>query len=107
MNSLDYPLCALFIAILLNILFFAKKRIDTTETKIYRRLILCNLLECIFAVIGLLLIINLKNLSFMAILIKIDYCLMLLWGSIFAEYVVSISVLNKKILIFIKEYQMY
>jgi len=97
MNSIDFPLCALFIIILLNVLFFGKKRINILETQIYKKIIIYNLLECLFAVLGLLLINKIGNTNFTKKLVKIDYCLMLLWGSAFAEYVVSISYLNKNI----------
>jgi len=40
MNSIDFPLCALFIIILLNVLFFGKKRINILETQIYKKIII-------------------------------------------------------------------
>lgn len=35
MSSLHFPICAVLIALTINIIFFSKKRIQTTETKLY------------------------------------------------------------------------
>ncbi len=95
MNSLSYPLCSLILIILVCIIFFSKKRVNNFETKIYKQMVFYNLLECLFAVCGIILINIIGPTTFANFLIKIDYCLMLLWGATFTKYVISISI-NKE-----------
>ena len=96
MNSLSYPLCALILITLVCIIFFSKKRINNIETKIYRQMVIYNFLECLFAVCGIILINMIGPTLFANYLVKIDYCLMLLWGAAFTKYVISISLKNER-----------
>ena len=95
MNFLSYPLFSLIIMILLAIIFFSKKRIDNIETRIYKKMIYSSLFECVFAVMAIILLNILGINKLTEYIIKIDYCLMLLWGTIFTKYVAFISFKNE------------
>lgn len=94
MNVLAYPICAFFIILLVNIIFFSKKRVDTNETNIYTKLIIVNLVENIFAILGLLMIRKYADNIFMEYIIKIDYIMLLMWGACFFKYVSNIVIMN-------------
>lgn len=108
MSFLSYPICALFIIILVNIAFFSKKSVDTFETKNYGKLIFVNLVESIFAVSGLICIKIFGDGIVMQLLVKMDYVLLLTWGSLLFRYFLSVAIyqdehikkLNKLIAIF-------
>ena len=53
MDVLSFPICALLISILLNVVYFSKNRVNNYDTKIYGVLLKINLLESLFAIIGL------------------------------------------------------
>lgn len=91
MNVLSFPICGFLTILLLNIIFFTKKRIKTIETKVYSYLIFVNLVEAIFALLGLICITKFGNTLLMQLLVKIDYFFLLLWGSLLFQYVASLS----------------
>lgn len=107
MSFLSYPFCALFIIILVNIAFFSKKSVNTFETKNYGKLIVVNLIESIFTILGLIFIKIFGDSFLMRLLVKIDYVLLLTWGSLLFRYFMSVAVgegkdilkINKSILI--------
>lgn len=92
MIFLSYPICAFLIISLVNIIFFSKKRVDTYETKNYGKLIIVNLVESIFALLGLVCIKFFMDSLFSRILIKIDYALLLLWGSLLFRYIIAVAI---------------
>lgn len=51
MNMIQLPLVAMFISILLLVLFFSKQSIKTTETKIYGNILIINFLFSLFSVL--------------------------------------------------------
>lgn len=96
MIFLSYPICAFLIISLVNIIFFSKKRVDTYETKNYRKLIIVNFVESIFALLGLVCIKFFMDSLFSRILIKIDYALLLLWGSLLFRYIIAVAISDEK-----------
>ena len=98
MNILAYPICALFIIIFVNIIFFSKERLNTNETKIYSRLIVANLIENIFAFICLVIVRYVGDTLFYKYLVKIDYIMLLIWGAYFFRYTTVIAIENENII---------
>lgn len=95
MSFLSYPICALFIILLVNVAFFTKKSVNTFETYSYGKLIVVNLIESIFALLGLIFIKFFGNGLFMQFLVKIDYVLLLTWGSLLFRYFMSVAIINE------------
>lgn len=91
MSFLSYPICALFIIILVNIAFFSRRSVNTFETKNYGKLIFVNLIESIFALGGLICIKTFGDNFFTQLLVKIDYVFLLTWGSLLFRYVMSVA----------------
>lgn len=88
MEVLSFPICSLMIAILLNIVFFFKKRISSKETKLYGILLLLNLVENLFALIGLCIIFLVGGKVLVSqFIVKIDYLMILLWCISLVNYV--------------------
>jgi len=53
MTNLFFPICGLFIIALITILFFSKKRVNTTETKIYGVMIISSFIDIILVILAL------------------------------------------------------
>ena len=54
MLYLSFPICSLLIVSLIAIIFFSRKSIVTDETRIYKILLIINLIESFFALFGLI-----------------------------------------------------
>ncbi len=94
MSNLYIPVCAFFISIVLNIIFFSKENVKNVETKIFSKLLVINLFDIIIMITLFFLgywqnIIN--NDIYAIILNKIDYILYLFWAWLFFLYIINIS----------------
>ena len=63
MTATFFPLAALFIDVLIIIMFYSKKTVKNKETKLFSILIFVNLIECIFDIIGICYIRNNGNIE--------------------------------------------
>ena len=97
MTYLSYPICAIIVSGIINIIFFFKKRLYSDETKSYKLLILATLIENVFAFLGLISLNFINNNLILDILFKIDYILILLWAYLLFRYFSILSFKNKKI----------
>ena len=92
-----FSTCSLFYALLLFIVFFSKKRLNTLENNLYKKLVIISLAEVIFA-IGCYY--TIKYMEFVPILNEIVSRSLLacyiVWITIFTEYTFVISYKNKK-----------
>ena len=96
MNNLYFPICAVFINILILVVFNAKKRIKSDETKAYSFLITIGFLESLLASV-LVVIMNLYGKpSYIYNMHRVDYILMLLWVWGLFRYVLVVSIHNNK-----------
>lgn len=93
MANLAFPICALLIISLLNIIFYSKKRIQNADTEIYRKMLFLNLLESITACIIVIILINLGTKPIVYLLDKIDYILII--SEIYVLYLYVKEVLKK------------
>ncbi len=100
MTNLYFPICGLFCILLIVILFFTKKRVDTKETKIYGLMIISSLLNTIF-VVSELLIAYLNYNEITEIIIKIinkcDFIHYIFWTTLLFLYAYHITYNNKKV----------
>lgn len=92
-----FSTCSLFYALLLFIVFFSKKRLNTLENNLYKKLVIISLAEVIFA-IGCYY--TIKYMEFVPILNEIVSRSLLAcyiaWITVFTEYTFVISYKNKK-----------
>ena len=95
--GITFSTCSLFYALLLFIVFFSKKRLNTLENNLYKKLVIISLAEVIFA-IGCYY--TIKYMEFVPILNEIVSRSLLAcyiaWITVFTEYTFVISYKNKK-----------
>lgn len=96
MNNLYFPICAVLINILILVVFYSKKRLDSDETKAYSYLIITAFLESFMACILVILMNLYGKPSYIYNLHRIDYILMLFWVWALFNYVSIVSINNKK-----------
>ncbi len=94
LQNLYFPICSLFISILLSIIYFSAKRINSSETKIYKTLVIMNLLESFIACTIVIIALTINSYFLLSILDKIDYCLILTWIWLLFSY--SFTLISKK-----------
>ena len=97
MNSLQnlyFPICALFISMLVVITYFGTKRMNSEETKIYGKLIIVNVLESFIACTIVIIALTINSYYLLEILDKIDYLLILMWIWLLFSY--SFSLISRK-----------
>ena len=96
MSNLYLPICAVLINLLIIVVFFSKKRIKSDETKAYSLLIIIALIESSLACV-LVILMNLFGIpSYIYNLHRIDYILILSWVWALFNYVLIVSLTNKK-----------
>ena len=96
MNNLYFPICAVFINILILIVFYSKKRFKGDETRAYSYLIITAFLESSLACILVILMNLYGKPSYIYNLHRIDYILMLFWTWALFNYVSIVSINNNK-----------
>ena len=96
MSSLYFPLASLFITILLNIVFFNKKRQKNIETNIFSSLLILNLVETVTALIIIILAKTVGTNTFLYFLDRIDFILISGWCSLLCLYMCNISMPTKE-----------
>ena len=96
MSSLYFPLASLFITILLNIVFFNKKRQKNIETNIFSSLLILNLVETVTALIIIILAKTVGTNNFLYFLDRIDFILISSWCSLLCLYMCNISMPTKE-----------
>jgi len=95
-TAIFFPLAALLVDILILIMFFSKKNVANKETKIYSYLLIVNMIECAFNVVGITYVIIGGNLTVFSILQKIDMIMIIMWACLMFFYVYNVSVFNEK-----------
>ena len=96
-SGIFFPICAIPFSILIIVLFFKKGHIENTETKIYKILILLNLIGLIFEIlctVGSLIYNNHPHIS--NIIYKTYLAYLLSWTCLFTYYIYKISNPEKK-----------
>ena len=98
MSGIWLPCGSLVLAIYLVVLFFLRESVDNYETKIYRKLIVINLIYSIFAVIIYLFAMLVGNLLFTGILQSFYLVTMDLMLLFLLKYVIGLNNFDKKII---------
>lgn len=95
MSSLYFPIAAIFVAVLLLIVYYDKENEVNAETNIYSRMIFINIFESLAAILIIICAKVLKLNEIVFFLDKFDFVFITLWCSSLFEYVTVIS-LDKK-----------
>lgn len=94
LSSLYFPICCLFFSIALNIVFFSKKRITSYETRLYKILIITNIISLIMEFFCTYF--SYHNIPLISDIVLKSYLLiLLLWVSSFTIYINNISKIYK------------
>ncbi len=94
MSSLYFSICGLFCILLLNILFFSKKHINSKETKIYGFMLVSSFIDILLVIIELLITyFNFSGISIfiVKILNKIDFIHYIMWPTLMNLYMIFIT----------------
>ena len=83
--------CALVIAVLINTMIRLKKGISNLETKIFKRMLLCNILESITTTLIVVVSATINSTAILKLLNRIDVILIITWCSLMFYYVYNIS----------------
>ncbi len=97
-TNIYFPVSATFISVLLVIIFFNKKRINSAETKIYGNLILVNALESLLACSIVIFAVVNGSYNVLFVLNKLDYILIMSWVWLLFCYTYRINFSNQKVL---------
>lgn len=89
-TGLFLPTCALCFSILLNIIYFSKRRIKNVENKLYQFLVISNLFALLFEYACTFMSINYIP-FFSDLVLKIYLLLLLVWIGIFSIYMIYIT----------------
>lgn len=98
--NLILPSFALFILILLMIVFFFKKRLKLDETKLYSYLLIISIFNIIYNLIGIYLGYNNGNIYFLKFLNHLDLPLYFFWASTLLIYLLNIYIGNENSIIY-------
>ena len=100
MNNISFQIMGLAIIILLICVFFSKERVNNRETHIYAKLLIITLLSLLLdaGIIALVSIFGLEKISTLIwILNKFHLASILIYISLFTDYIISISTKNKSV----------
>ena len=88
------PFVGILLDVLILTLFKKKNQVKNRETLLYNKLIIINLLECIFNVLALSYVLKGGNITIFGIFQKIDICLMVIWVGLILRYIYYVSELH-------------
>ena len=94
MPNLYFTICAIFVSIMLMILFFTKEKVKNVDNQLYSLLLIFNFLDCALMIIVLLIgygkIPDFDGYPIAKILNKLDFITYIMWTWIFFIYVMNI-----------------
>jgi len=97
MSSVYFTLCGLFCELLIIILFFSKKRIDSKETKLYGLMLISSFIDVILVIVELLITFYFEtdfSIFIVKLLNKIDFIHYILWSTLMVLYVNHVTYEN-------------
>lgn len=83
--------CALVVVLLISIMFALKRGIPNIETKIFKKMLLCNVLESICTTLIVVVALTINSTIILKILNRIDVVLIVTWCSLMFYYIYTIS----------------
>lgn len=100
--NLILPIFSVFLLALLQIVFYSKERVNSSETKFYKYLMIISSLNIIFNIIGIYNGYNSGDLAFLKFLNHLDLPLYFWWASLLLLYFVFIDLKESKKLTLIR-----
>lgn len=98
-----YGICAFLISLLLIIIYFQKKRFDSTENKIYDVIVISSFFSSIFSIFSYIITANYEQFpNYILIVPKIFLISLVVWGTSFSLYLIYISIKEKEFTIWKK-----
>jgi signal transduction histidine kinase/CheY-like chemotaxis protein len=91
MTSLYFPIAAFFIAMLVIVMFFHRKRVENNETHIFSYLIIVNLIEIVLASIIIIIAKIFGTVDILYFLQRVDYLLLFTWVWLIFLYIHTVS----------------
>ena len=92
-----FTIYSLFYSVLLNIVYFARKRLVTFENKIFEKLMITNLIGVILAIGSYFTIVNIDKYPIFNVIVSKGYIVYLLtWITMFSVYIFAISIDDSK-----------
>ena len=92
-----FTIYSLFYSVLLNIFYFARKRLVTFENKIFEKLMITNLIGVILAIGSYFTIVNIDKYPIFNVIVSKGYIVYLLtWITLFSVYIFAISIDDSK-----------
>ena len=82
--------CALVISILITTMFYIKKSVKNIETKIFKKMLLCNILESLTTTLIVIVALTINSDVVLKILNRIDVILIITWCSLMFYYIYNI-----------------
>ena len=87
-----FTIYSLFYSVLLNIVYFARKRLVTFENKIFEKIMITNLIGVILAIGSYFTIVNIDKYPIFNVIVSKGYIIYLLtWITLFSVYIFAIS----------------
>lgn len=102
--NLILPVYSVFILILLQIVFYSKKRVNSLEPKIYSFLMLISSFNIVLNIIGIYMGYNNGNLYILELLNHFDLPLYMWWSSSLFLYLIAVYVEEEKYELFKKQF---
>ena len=92
-----FTIYSLFYSVLLNIVYFARKKLVTFENKIFEKLMITNLIGVILAIGSYFTIVNIDKYPIFNVIVSKGYIVYLLtWITLFSVYIFAISIDDSK-----------
>lgn len=92
-----FTIYSLFYIILLNIIYFSKKRLKTFENTVFEKILITNLLGVLLAICSYYTIVNSDTIPLINVIVSKGYIIYLLtWLTLFSVYIFAISTDNDK-----------
>ena len=92
-----FTIYSLFYSVLLNIVYFARKRLVTFENKIFEKIMITNLIGVILAIGSYFTIVNIDKYPIFNVIVSKGYIVYLLtWITLFSVYIFAISIDDSK-----------
>ncbi len=101
--NLILPIYSIFLLALLQIVFYCKKRINSSETNIYKCLMLLSTFNVVFNILGIYTGYNSGNLFFLKLLNHLDLPLYFWWASLLFLYLTSVDMKNNQKYLLVKK----
>ena len=88
--------CALIISAIITIIFLVRKNIGNFETKIFKKMLLCNVIESLITTMIVIIALTINSNKIFVILNRLDVIVITFWCSLMFFYVYNVAASKKK-----------